>query len=421
LQEDPWRRLELLREQVPNIPFQMLLRGANAVGYTSYADNVVQSFVHQARKSGIDVFRVFDSLNYEDNLMFGIDAVRNADGVVEATICYTGDVSDPKKTKYTLDYYVDLTTKLVEHGIDVLAVKDMAGLLKPRAATMLISAIRAKFPDLPIHVHTHDTASTGVASMLAAAAAGADVVDVCMDAMAGTTSQPAIGAVINSVAGTELDTGLDIDEVLKLNLFWEQTRGLYSPYESGIKSGSSDVYIHEMPGGQYTNLKFQAYANGLGSEWDRIKDSYATANKILGDIVKVTPSSKVVGDFAQFLVANNLDEHSVVEKADTLSFPTPRIPGPTRRWLPRTASLASGEGQGNHRRSSWGVASQHGHQQVTKRAVHQAHRPSIDHAQGCARGGFVPEGVRRVRREARHRRAGRFAPDQGVLEGIGHR
>ena len=322
LQEDPWRRLELLREQVPNIPFQMLLRGANAVGYTSYADNVVQSFVHQARKSGIDVFRVFDSLNYEDNLMFGIDAVRNADGVVEATICYTGDVSDPKKTKYTLDYYVDLTTKLVEHGIDVLAVKDMAGLLKPRAATMLISAIRAKFPDLPIHVHTHDTASTGVASMLAAAAAGADVVDVCMDAMAGTTSQPAIGAVINSVAGTELDTGLDIDEVLKLNLFWEQTRGLYSPYESGIKSGSSDVYIHEMPGGQYTNLKFQAYANGLGSEWDRIKDSYATANKILGDIVKVTPSSKVVGDFAQFLVANNLDEHSVVEKADTLSFPT---------------------------------------------------------------------------------------------------
>jgi pyruvate carboxylase len=322
LQEDPWRRLELLREQVPNIPFQMLLRGANAVGYTSYADNVVQDFVHQARKSGVDVFRIFDSLNYTDNLLFGIDAVRAANGVVEATICYSGDVSDPKKTKYTLDYYVDLTTKLVEHGIDVLAVKDMAGLLKPRAATMLISAIRQKFPDLPIHVHTHDTASTGVASMLAAAAAGADVVDVCMDAMAGTTSQPAIGAVVNSVAGTELDTGMDIEEILKLNLFWEQTRGLYSPYESGIKSGSSDVYIHEMPGGQYTNLKFQAYANGLGSEWDRIKDSYATANKILGDIVKVTPSSKVVGDFAQFLVANNLDEHSVVEKADTLSFPT---------------------------------------------------------------------------------------------------
>jgi len=322
LHEDPWRRLELLREEVPNIPFQMLLRGANAVGYTSYADNVVQAFVHQAKKSGVDVFRVFDSLNYADNLMFGVDAVRNAGGVVEATICYSGDVSDPKKTKYTLDYYVDLTTKLVDHGIDVLAVKDMAGLLKPRAATMLISAIRAKFPDLPIHVHTHDTASTGVASMLAAAAAGADVVDVCMDAMAGTTSQPAIGAVLNSVAGTELDTGMDIEEVLKLNLFWEQTRGLYSPYESGIKSGSSDVYIHEMPGGQYTNLKFQAYANGLGSEWDRIKDSYATANKVLGDIVKVTPSSKVVGDFAQFLVANNLDATSVVERAETLSFPT---------------------------------------------------------------------------------------------------
>ena len=322
LQEDPWRRLELLREQVPNIPFQMLLRGANAVGYTSYADNVVQAFVHQAKKSGVDIFRVFDSLNYEDNLMFGIDAVRNANGVVEATICYSGDVSDPKRTKYTLDYYVALTEKLVAHGIDVLAIKDMAGLLKPRAATMLVEAIRAKFPDLPIHVHTHDTASTGVASMLACANAGADVVDVCMDALSGTTSQPSIGAVLNSVAGTDLDTGMDIEEVLKLNLFWEQTRGLYSPYESGIKSGSSDVYIHEMPGGQYTNLKFQAYANGLGSEWDRIKDSYATANRILGDIVKVTPSSKVVGDFAQFLVANNLDEKSLLEKADTLSFPT---------------------------------------------------------------------------------------------------
>jgi pyruvate carboxylase len=322
LHECPWRRLELLREAVPNVPFQMLLRGANAVGYTSYADNVVNAFVKEARVAGIDIFRVFDSLNYVDNLKFGIDSVRAANGVVEATVCYTGDVSDPSRTKYTLDYYLDLTEQLVAHGIDVLAIKDMAGLLKPRAATMLVGAIRAKFPDLPIHVHTHDTAGTGVASMIAAAEAGADVVDVCTDAMAGLTSQPSMGALIGSTAGTELDTGLLMPKILKLNTYWEQTRGLYSPFESGIKAGSADVYIHEMPGGQYTNLKFQAFSNGLGSEWDRIKAAYATANEILGDIIKVTPSSKVVGDLAQFLVANDLNATSVVDQAETLSFPT---------------------------------------------------------------------------------------------------
>ena len=198
----------------------------------------------------------------------------------------------------------------------------MAGLLKPRAATMLVTALREKFPDLPIHVHTHDTAGTGVASMLACAEAGADVVDVCTDAMAGLTSQPSMGALIGSTQGTAFDTGLDMSKILKLNTYWEQTRGLYSPFESGIKAGSADVYIHEMPGGQYTNLKFQAFSNGLGSEWDKIKAGYATANQVLGDIVKVTPSSKVVGDLAQFLVANNLDAESVVEQAETLSFPT---------------------------------------------------------------------------------------------------
>ena len=322
LHECPWKRLELLREAVPNVPFQMLLRGANAVGYTSYADNVVNAFVKEARTAGVDVFRVFDSLNYVDNLKFGIDSVRAANGVVEATVCYTGDVSNPAKTKYTLDYYVDLTEQLVAHGIDVLAIKDMAGLLKPRAATMLVGALREKFPDLPIHVHTHDTAGTGVASMLAAADAGADVVDVCTDAMAGLTSQPSMGALIGATQGSVLDTGLDMDKILKLNTFWEQTRGLYSPFESGIKAGSADVYIHEMPGGQYTNLKFQAFSNGLGSEWDRIKAAYATANQVLGDIVKVTPSSKVVGDMAQFIVANDLNATSVVDQAETLSFPT---------------------------------------------------------------------------------------------------
>ena len=220
---------------------------------------------------------------------------------------------------------------------------DMAGLLKPRAATMLVSALRAKFPDLPIHVHTHDTAGTGVASMLACAEAGADVVDVCTDAMAGLTSQPSMGAVMGSVAGTKLDTGLDFSKVNRLNTFWEQTRGLYSPFESGIKAGSADVYIHEMPGGQYTNLKFQAFSNGLGSEWDRIKAAYATANQVLGDIVKVTPSSKVVGDMAQFLVANNLTAESVVEQAETLSFPTSVVEYfqvRTRQHMPAFAKLA---------------------------------------------------------------------------------
>ena len=326
LHECPWQRLEKLREAVPNIPFQMLLRGANAVGYTSYADNVVNEFVKEARLAGVDVFRVFDSLNYIDNLKFGIDSVRAANGVVEGTVCYTGDVSNPKKTKYSLEYYVNLTEQLVDHGIDVLAIKDMAGLLKPRAATMLVGALREKFPDLPIHVHTHDTAGTGVASMLAAAEAGADVVDVCTDAMAGLTSQPAIGALVAAVQGTNLETDMDFEKILKLNTFWEQTRGLYSPFESGIKAGSADVYVHEMPGGQYTNLKFQAFSNGLGSEWDRVKAAYATANQILGDIVKVTPSSKVVGDLAQFLVANNLDAESVVEQAET---PVPHL----RLWL----------------------------------------------------------------------------------------
>ncbi|KAL3135464.1 hypothetical protein ABBQ38_005949 [Trebouxia sp. C0009 RCD-2024] len=317
LHECPWRRLELLREQIPNIPFQMLLRGVNAVGYTSYADNVVNAFVKEARVAGVDIFRVFDSLNYIDNLKFGIDSVHRGGGVAEGTICYTGDVSDPTRKKYDLEYYLKLAQQLVEHGIHTLAIKDMAGLLKPRAATMLIGALRKQFPDMPIHVHTHDTAGTGVATQLACAAAGADIIDCCTDSMSGATSQPSLGAIVNALRGTGINPG----QLARLNTFWEQTRGLYAPFESDVRSASSDVYQHEMPGGQFTNLKFQSLSLGLGEQWEQVKAAYAQANRALGDIVKVTPSSKVVGDLAQFMVQNDLDDAKLVEKASSLNLP----------------------------------------------------------------------------------------------------
>jgi pyruvate carboxylase len=321
LREDPWDRLATLREAVPDIPFQMLLRGANAVGYTSYPDNVVFEFCRLAKETGMDVFRVFDSVNYIENMKLGIDAVGTAGGIVEGAVCYTGDVSNPKRGKYTLEYYLDFVRQLEALGIHVLAIKDMAGLLKPQAATILVGAIRKEYPNLPIHVHTHDTAGTGVASMLACARAGADAVDAASDAMSGTTSQPSIGALVAATAGTDLETGIHLDQVQALNEYWEECRGLYAPFESGQKTGSSDVYDHEMPGGQYTNLLFQSTQLGLTGQWSKVKKAYATANRLLGDIIKVTPSSKVTGDLAQFIVANNLTEQEVIDKAETLSFP----------------------------------------------------------------------------------------------------
>lgn len=324
LRECPWDRLAMLREKIPNIPFQMLLRGTNAVGYKSYPDNVVEKFCKMATQHGMDVFRIFDSLNYLPNLQYGIDAVRNADGVAEAAISYTGDVSDPTRKKYNLDYYLELVRKLKDSGMNILAIKDMAGLLKPRAAKMLVSAIRKEYPDLPIHVHTHDTSGAGVASMLAAAEAGADAVDAAVDSMSGMTSQPSMGAIVAALEGTELDTDLSLEPLSKLSTYWEQARGLYAPFEctTTMKSGSADVYMNEIPGGQYTNLNFQAFSLGLKERWPEIKDAYIVANRLLGDIVKVTPSSKVVGDLAQFMVQNNLDEKTLMEKAEELSFPS---------------------------------------------------------------------------------------------------
>lgn len=321
LHECPWERLEQLREAVPDVPFQMLLRGANAVGYTNYPDNVVFEFCKQAKKSGIDIFRVFDSLNYIENLKLGVDAALAAGGFVEGAMSYTGDVADESKGKYNLDYYLDLASNLVEMGVHSLAIKDMAGLLTPRSTSMLVGALRAQHPDMPIHVHTHDTAGSGVASMIAAAEAGADVVDAAIDGMSGLTSQPSLGALVSNMRGTKYDTGIDMSMVGPLNTYWENVRQVYTPFESGQLSGSSDVYQHEIPGGQYTNLLYQSRQLGLTEKWPQIKKKYAEANLILGDIPKVTPSSKVVGDLAQFMVAQDVSAVDILEQADRLAFP----------------------------------------------------------------------------------------------------
>ncbi|KAL7427377.1 hypothetical protein ACHAXM_000824 [Skeletonema potamos] len=321
LHECPWERLESLREKTPDVPFQMLLRGANAVGYTNYPDNVVHKFCKQAHASGIDIFRVFDSLNYLENLKLGVDAAGAAGGFVEGAMSYTGNVADPTKGKYNLEYYMKLADELVNMGVHSLAIKDMAGLLTPAAATMLVGALREQHPNTPIHVHTHDTPGTGIASMIAAAEAGADVVDVAIDAMSGMTSQPSMGALVSMLAGTEKDTGIDKSLVGGLNTYWENVRNVYLPFESGQLSGSSDVYEHEIPGGQYTNLLYQSRQLGLTDKWPEIKRKYAEANKVLGDIPKVTPSSKVVGDLAQFMVAQNLSPQQVEDQAETLAFP----------------------------------------------------------------------------------------------------
>lgn len=323
LHECPWERLEEMRKMIPNIPFQMLLRGANAVGYTNYPDNVVYKFCEMAVQAGMDVFRVFDSLNYLPNLIVGMEAAGKAGGIVEAAISYSGDVSNPNKTKYDLKYYLKIADELVKAGTHVLSIKDMAGLLKPEAARLLVTALRDKYPDLPIHIHTHDTSGAGVASMLACAAAGADVVDVAVDAMSGMTSQPSMGAIVASLQGTPLDTGFTLPVVSEYSAYWEQTRTLYAPFEctTTMKSGNADVYQNEIPGGQYTNLQFQAYSLGLEEFFEDVKKAYAEANLLLGDIIKVTPSSKVVGDLAQFMVQNKLSAKDVEEKAEELSLP----------------------------------------------------------------------------------------------------
>jgi pyruvate carboxylase len=321
LDEDPWDRLAALRSRVPNVLFQMLLRASNAVGYSNYPDNVVREFTRAAAQNGIDVFRVFDSLNWVENMKVAIEAVRNdTKSICEAAICYTGDILDPKRTKYSLNYYVKLAKELVKMGTHVLGIKDMAGLCKPYAAYALVKALREEV-GVPIHFHTHDTSGINAGSVLRAADAGVDIADAALASMSGMTSQPNLNSIVAALAHTERDTGLDFDALNRLSDYWEQVREYYYPFEEGQKSPTAEVYHHEMPGGQYTNLRQQAKSMGLESRWHEIADTYAEVNQLFGDIVKVTPSSKVVGDLALFMVTNGLTAMDVLAPNRKLNFP----------------------------------------------------------------------------------------------------
>ncbi len=305
LLEDPWVRLRRLREAVPNVCFQMLLRASNAVGYTAYPDNVVREFIDEAAAQGIDIFRIFDSLNWLPNMKVAMEAVRKTGRVCEAAMCYTGDILDPKRDKYTLAYYVRMAKELERMGAHVLAIKDMAGLCKPYAAEKLVKTLR-QVTDLPIHFHTHDTSGINASSILKAAEAGVDVVDGAIAAMSGTTSQPNLNSIVAALNNTRRDTGVSLEALDRCSDYWETVRSWYQPFDNAPKSGTAEVYLHEMPGGQYTNLKEQAESMGLGERWPEIARTYADVNRAFGDIVKVTPSSKVVGDLALFLVSHGM-------------------------------------------------------------------------------------------------------------------
>jgi pyruvate carboxylase len=320
LQECPWQRLRDLRAAMPNLMTQMLLRASNGVGYTNYPDNVVQAFVKQAAATGVDVFRVFDSLNWVDNMRVAMDAVIEANKVCEGTICYTGDLLDPNRAKYDLKYYVGMAKELKGAGAHVLGLKDMAGLLKPAAARVLIKTLRQEV-GLPIHFHTHDTSGAAAATVLAACDAGVDAVDAAMDAFSGGTSQPCLGSIVEALRHTERDTGLDIAAIREISNYWEHVRAQYSAFESGIPAPASEVYLHEMPGGQFTNLKAQARSLGLEERWPEVAQAYADANQMFGDIVKVTPSSKVVGDMALMMVAQGLTRAQVEDPSVDVAFP----------------------------------------------------------------------------------------------------
>jgi pyruvate carboxylase len=320
LKEDPWERLSRLREATPNILFQMLLRASNAVGYTNYSDNVVRYFVQQAAKNGVDVFRVFDSLNWVDNMRVAMDAVLESGALCEGALCYTGDLFDSKRSKYDLKYYVNLAKQLEKAGAHILGIKDMAGVCKPRAAAELVRVLKQEV-GLPIHFHTHDTSGIAAASVLAAIEAGCDAVDGALDAMSGLTSQPNLGSIAAALSGSARDPGLDLDAMQSLSHYWEGVRRAYLPFEADMRAGTSDVYNHEMPGGQYTNLREQARSMGLAHRWPEVSKAYADVNVLFGDIVKVTPTSKVVGDMALFMVANDLKPADVSNPERDVAFP----------------------------------------------------------------------------------------------------
>ncbi|WP_195820621.1 pyruvate carboxylase [Roseobacter sp. MH60115] len=320
LQECPWQRLRDLRAAMPNLMTQMLLRASNGVGYTNYPDNVVQEFVRVAANTGVDVFRVFDSLNWVENMRVAMDAVIDSGKVCEGSICYTGDINDPDRAKYNLKYYVDMGKELRDAGAHVLGLKDMAGLLKPAAARQLVKALKSEV-GLPIHFHTHDTAGVASATILAASEAGVDAVDCAMDALSGNTSQATLGSVVEALKHTDRDTGLSMQAVREISDYWEEVRSHYAAFETGMQAPSSEVYLHEMPGGQFTNLKAQAASLGLDDRWHEVAQTYADVNQMFGDIVKVTPSSKVVGDMALMMVSQNLSRADVENPQTDVAFP----------------------------------------------------------------------------------------------------
>lgn len=320
LHESPWERIDLLREKIPNIPFQMLLRGANAVGYSNYPDNLIREFIREAATSGIDVFRIFDSLNWIPNMEGSMEEVLKLGKICEAAICYTGDVLDDSRDKYTLQYYVDMAKELERRGAHIIAIKDMSGLLKPYAAKKLVTALKNEI-DLPIHLHTHDISGNQVAALLMAAEAGVDIVDTAISSMSSLTSQPSMDALVTALQRTERDTGLEPDELQKLTNYWADVRLRYNNFDGGLKSPVTDIYKYEIPGGQYTNLQPQVVSLGLGQRFEDVKEMYATVNEMVGDIVKVTPSSKMVGDMAIFMVQNDLTPENIIEKGEALTFP----------------------------------------------------------------------------------------------------
>ncbi|MDQ0298990.1 pyruvate carboxylase [Salibacterium salarium] len=320
LHEDPWERLLQIREKMPNVLMQMLLRSSNAVGYKNYPDNVIKEFVEKSASAGIDVFRIFDSLNWVDGMKLTINEVREQNKIAEASMCYTGDILNPHRDKYDLKYYKNLAKELEQAGAHILGIKDMAGLLKPEAAYQLITELKETI-DIPVHLHTHDTSGNGIFSYARAIEAGVDIVDVAVSSMAGLTSQPSANSLYYALKGTERQPNIDIKALEELSQYWDYTRKYYQGFESGMNSPHTEVYEHEMPGGQYSNLQQQAKAVGLKGRWNEVKDMYRRVNDMFGDIVKVTPSSKVVGDMALYMVQNDLTEDDVYENGENLDFP----------------------------------------------------------------------------------------------------
>lgn len=321
LHENPFKRLRRLRERIPNVCFQMLLRGANAVGYSNYPDNVIRGFIRHSAESGMDIFRVFDSLNYLPNLKVAMESIRkDTNSVCEATICYTGDILDPKRDKYSLNYYVDMAKELEQMGAHIIALKDMSGLCTPHAAHKLVKALRSEIA-LPVHFHTHDSSGIAGASVIKAAEAGVDVVDLSIASLSGLTAQANMNSIVYALQGDKRDTGLDLEFLNELSIYWEAVRQYYEPFDTSPKFGSAEVYKHEMPGGQYTNLREQARSLGLGTRWPEVVRYYKEVNELLGDIVKVTPSSKVVGDLAMFLLTKGVEPSDLVNLEPGTAFP----------------------------------------------------------------------------------------------------